>query len=497
MLAKAALMGDEDAFVEIERATEPRACKALGRGVRGFDQALWDLHLEEVAFEVVRQKFESCAALRAVLLSTGDAVLAEAAPNDCIWGIGLGTQDDRALHPAQWCGRNVLGIALMRTRSHLRGQDSSLSAAKAALALPDAARGAPATGPAAEEATPPEGTMALPEADEGEDFLRPIEDPRAVRDCFERYGVVGVTGVLSAEECEDLIGRGLEPLLPEGCRLCDPATHGLADGALNAYGVLGKTAVFSPAICTARLHPNVVAAYVAVHGHSDVVAGHDRAAWMRPTALNAAWDTPFSWPGLHLDISPASYFGPDCCRAATDEFLRGVDYDRGQFVGENNAKHHSMGRSVQGVLNLLDNSLEDGGFQCVPGTFGERLKRCWVDGARLPPAEANGRYVFARTGADAELGKRARRVPCPAGTLILFDATLPHGTRPNRSVRSRAILFLRYITPDELPPEAWQRRNAALRRIVDRVGFEPDERQARHLFGPEPAAVAPEGPSGA
>merc|ERR1712110_327913 len=103
MLTKAALMGDDEMFKEIQQASNPRSAKALGRGVRNFDQELWDHHLEETAFEVVRQKFEADAALRALLLSTGEKILAEAAPNDCVWGIGLGIQDDRSLHPEQWC----------------------------------------------------------------------------------------------------------------------------------------------------------------------------------------------------------------------------------------------------------------------------------------------------------------------------------------------------------------------------------------------------------
>lgn len=83
------------------------------------------------------------------------------------------------------------------------------------------------------------------------------------------------------------------------------------------------------------------------------------------------------------------------------------------------------------------------------------------------------------------------RLPCPAGTLILFDATLPHGTKPNnitsadmgKAPRSRAILFLRYITSDSLPPVALRERAAALRRIAKEVGFVPDEDQAKLLYG--------------
>mmetsp|Transcript_112697 Transcript_112697/g.313527 ORF Transcript_112697/g.313527 Transcript_112697/m.313527 type:complete len:605 (+) Transcript_112697:92-1906(+) len=505
MLTKAALMGDKEMFSEIERAGDPKSCNALGRGVRGFDQDLWEQHLHQTAFAAVRQKFEASGALQEVLLSTGNAVLAKAAPSDFVWGIGLGCQDAHALQPAQWRGRNVLGLALMRVRSLLRGRDSTLMSAVAALApfgVPGAALGGAAGGGppgVAAAAAAPRPVREEPEAEaEGglgacvqsvvgaeEDYLRPVSDLEAVRACYERYGVVGVTGALSAEECRNLIVDGIEPFLPEGCHMDDPATYGLAGSAMNRFGVIGKSALFSPAICSARLHPNVVGAYAAVHGRDDIVAGHDRVAWMRPVGVDPSWDTPFSWPGLHFDISLQSYFGGSSSRSAVDEYLRGICYESNSFQAENNAKHHSMGRTVQGVLNLLDNGLEDGGFHCVPGMFGESVQR-WVQGHQsLPAPEVNGKYVLKGVGPDAQLGKRAVRVPCPAGTLLLFDATLPHGTRPNLSLNSRAILFLRYLTPDELPAEAWQKRNAALRHVMGRIGFRPDTRQAKHLYGPE------------
>jgi len=121
MATKASLMQDLEAFRAIDAATNPKSCKKLGRRVRNFDEALWVAHLEEVAFEIVRQKFESDRELRELLLSTGDRILAEAAPYDCVWGIGLPLGDARVLDPSGWRGRNVLGHALMRARGHLRG----------------------------------------------------------------------------------------------------------------------------------------------------------------------------------------------------------------------------------------------------------------------------------------------------------------------------------------------------------------------------------------
>lgn len=483
MLTKAAMMGDVEIFHEIEQAKDPKSCKALGRGVRNFDDDLWKFHLEETAFEVVRHKFEASSDLRRLLLSTGNRIIAEAAPNDRIWGIGLGTSDDSSLKPAEWCGQNFLGYALMRVRSHLRG-DVVLPMERLAA---DAGHTnfCPVANPSSMRGAAVQHDLANIEASVAEEtFLRPVTDLEAVRACFEKYGVVAVTGVLSQDECQSLISEGIEPFLPKGCHMDDSETFALADHAMNRFGVIGKSALFSKSILSARLHSNVVAAYSAVHGREDVFAAHDRAAWMRPSLMNSAWDTPFSWPGLHFDVSLRSYFDEDA-RTSVDRFLKGIDFASGNFTSENNAKHVSMGRTVQGVLSLFDNEEEDGGFHCVPGMFGDDLKRWVEEHDSLPAPEVNGRYNLQGFGRDAELGKQAVRLPCPAGTLILFDATLPHGTKPNASWQSRAILFLRYLTSDELPAEAWSERNAALRSIVAEVGFEPDDRQKRHLYGPE------------
>jgi len=120
MATKAALMGDLEAFRAIDAAKNPGACKALGRQVRNWDEALWQLHLPDTAFQVVMQKFESEQGLRELLLSTGDCIIAEAAPRDSVWGIGLPVSDERVMDPAQWRGRNILGYALMQARERLR-----------------------------------------------------------------------------------------------------------------------------------------------------------------------------------------------------------------------------------------------------------------------------------------------------------------------------------------------------------------------------------------
>ncbi|MFD0477149.1 NADAR family protein [Nonomuraea thailandensis] len=120
MAHKAWLFGDEEAAAGILAAGHPAQAKALGRGVRGYDQARW----EERRFDIVVRgnvaKFGRDDELTGYLLGTGRRVLVEASPVDRVWGIGLAADDDRAASPGRWQGLNLLGFALMAARSILQ-----------------------------------------------------------------------------------------------------------------------------------------------------------------------------------------------------------------------------------------------------------------------------------------------------------------------------------------------------------------------------------------
>jgi ribA/ribD-fused uncharacterized protein len=120
MWRKAMLFGDEQIAPRILAAPHPSQAKALGRQVRGFDQATWEAHRFEIVVAASEAKFGQHRDLREFLLATGDRVLVEASPRDRVWGIGLGAANERAEDPRQWRGLNLLGFALMRARAALR-----------------------------------------------------------------------------------------------------------------------------------------------------------------------------------------------------------------------------------------------------------------------------------------------------------------------------------------------------------------------------------------
>lgn len=120
MLGKAKLFEDDAIQAKIRASTDPKEIKALGRAVHPFDGKCWDAVKYPLVLNGNYHKFVQNAELRNFLLSTGDSILVEASPYDCVWGIGLSAGNPRAQDPRQWRGRNLLGFALMEVRDEIR-----------------------------------------------------------------------------------------------------------------------------------------------------------------------------------------------------------------------------------------------------------------------------------------------------------------------------------------------------------------------------------------
>lgn len=104
---------------EIMQATAGTKIKALGRRVKNFDEAKWNTVKAEIMTRGILLKFSQNVTIRNLLIATGDSILAEAAPRDKIWGIGLSETAARQLSPEQWPGQNLLGRSLMQVRTEI------------------------------------------------------------------------------------------------------------------------------------------------------------------------------------------------------------------------------------------------------------------------------------------------------------------------------------------------------------------------------------------
>ncbi len=121
MWTKARVFGDATVADKILHETDSAKIKSLGKEVRPYDEDLWAQVRGPLMRVALREKFLQNPALREQLLSTGNALLVEAAPRDGVWGAHMGLSDPNLADPATWDGKNLLGQTLMDVRSDLRG----------------------------------------------------------------------------------------------------------------------------------------------------------------------------------------------------------------------------------------------------------------------------------------------------------------------------------------------------------------------------------------
>ncbi len=119
MVAKARLFDDKEVAAQILTATDPGKQKALGRKVRGFNEATWDAQKVDIVHRINMAKFRQNKGLRRKLFQTGTRLLVEASPVDTIWGIGLDATAARETPPDLWPGQNLLGRIVTQVRDTL------------------------------------------------------------------------------------------------------------------------------------------------------------------------------------------------------------------------------------------------------------------------------------------------------------------------------------------------------------------------------------------
>ena len=119
MYQKALCFRDEKVAAEILKTDYVGHIKELGRQVSNYDESRWNGKRQILVYEGLLAKFEQNEDLKVQLKSTGDAILAECAVKDRIWGIGLSMKDPDRLDVKKWHGTNLLGYALMIVRERV------------------------------------------------------------------------------------------------------------------------------------------------------------------------------------------------------------------------------------------------------------------------------------------------------------------------------------------------------------------------------------------
>ncbi|QJD80519.1 phytanoyl-CoA dioxygenase family protein [Spirosoma rhododendri] len=118
-------------------------------------------------------------------------------------------------------------------------------------------------------------------------------------------------------------------------------------------------------------------------------------------------------------------------------------------------------QNVQGVLALADQTDENmGGFQCIP-----ELYRTYDSWKLTQPTDRN-RFRPDTTGFEDKLVK----VKMNAGDLLIFNSTLPHGIRPNRS--EGKVRLAQYVSMMPAEEDNEELRQWRIRSWRDRIAPE-------------------------
>lgn len=357
--------------------------------------------------------------------------------------------------------------------------------------------------------------VELPRCSDDPRFVRSFaaDEPDAAREFFHHFGFVVFHGVLSDAECRatvDEIWAYLEQRIEGLCR-DDSETWGLLSS--HKYGLPPAQAIFTKQIVANRQNPRVYASLDAVlprlpedgaragphPSPNSVVVSNDRWCVYPPALGDPHRATPAS---LHLDVNPWSYVSQEHTDLealryeASGEQVRTGDeaLPLPDFRAEISAAQGAgAGQHVQGVLNLVDNDEADGGTCLVPGfhrcfpdwldslgALEENLSQagpCWVQ-----PREGGG-GTFKFSGRDP-LWLLQRRVPVRAGSLVLWDTLLAHGSRPNASANFRIAQFVRGFRAGQMSPSRAEARAESTRMHLQASGVLPSLGPlAPHVFG--------------
>lgn len=120
MYCKAICFQDNRVATQILSTDDVRVIKVLGRKVSNYDENIWNGVRQIIVYEGLVAKFKQNDDLKEKLMTTENAIFAECAVNDSIWGIGLSMKDPNRFDRNKWNGQNLLGYSLMMTRECLK-----------------------------------------------------------------------------------------------------------------------------------------------------------------------------------------------------------------------------------------------------------------------------------------------------------------------------------------------------------------------------------------
>ncbi|EGG23046.1 putative phytanoyl-CoA dioxygenase [Cavenderia fasciculata] len=297
---------------------------------------------------------------------------------------------------------------------------------------------------------------------------------------FNRFGFVIIRDCLNVEQCQNTIDDIWNHIEKENWRYHkrqedtqiihrdDPKTWEPWTSMAQS-GILGGPPVFSRQAILNRSSLNIHQVYANLLGRQDLYINHDRYGLFRPTLLKDENMFPKMTPNhqyikelendpnhpnvferpdwktlrnVHLDCNPWAYL-EEKTDSTRQRILSALQYElkSSDFILENNEIGiKSLDElHIQGLLNLADNLTDDGGFIVVPGFpnhFEEWSKK---NGLLKRNNGVKNRFILLHPTSPIQPVRTTAR----AGSLILWNQKMAHGSLPNHSTRPRIAQFIK------------------------------------------------------
>jgi hypothetical protein len=166
-----------------------------------------------------------------------------------------------------------------------------------------------------------------------------------------------------------------------------------------------------------------------------LIACLDRGSILRPTNINASWETK---PIYHFDIDPWEFTETGPFRAELNTNKKSIImYDPNNLtymLSEGNFGKYNGYPKLSGVIALSDTNENSGGFECFAG-FHNYIHE-WCEDHEYNFDIKNDEYIT----------NNMQKIFMKKGSLLVFTRELPHNVYSNKSDKFRYAQYVR-ITP--------------------------------------------------
>src|SRR6185503_2660615 len=148
-----------------------------------------------------------------------------------------------------------------------------------------------------------------------------LDQASEIKTFFTDNGYVVIKDILTIDECQltyNDIGNQMKSINSK-FDISNINTYGDAP-INNNYGMYTGTPIFSEQFLLNRQNKNVYKAFSMLCDEKELIVSHDRCCFYRPTKnilINGEtvdkpeWKTGYTFPGLHLDFHPSSFYTKD------------------------------------------------------------------------------------------------------------------------------------------------------------------------------------------